>query len=277
MKQHGRFRLPGFLTFLPYPIRLTLNFFVGAKEIFNLFFAILYWVAVGPFHKKKTVSIVATVYQMVFVGNRSIIIVFAVTIFTGMVFAMQIAYQLEKMGAIIYVASLVAISLCRELSPVLTALVVAGRAGSAIAAELGTMKVTEQIEALDTMAINPIRFLAATRFLALFFMLPCLTILGDISGIFGGFLVGTNSLHINPYLYMHTTFKYLALKDIYTGITKSFVFAMIIALVSCNEGLNAKGGAEGVGRATTRTVVISFILIIIADCILTALFYFSRM
>jgi len=159
---------------------------------------------------------------------------------------------------------------------VLTALVVAGRAGSAIAAELGTMKVSEQIEALDTMAINPVRFLAVPRFIALFFMLPCLTIVGNISGIIGGFIVGTGSLHINPDLYIQTTFKYLALKDIYTGLTKSFVFAVIIALIGCYEGLNTSGGAEGVGKATTQSVVISFILIILADCVLTAVFYFSN-
>jgi phospholipid/cholesterol/gamma-HCH transport system permease protein len=180
------------------------------------------------------------------------------------------------MGAVLYVASLVAISLCRELSPVLTALVVAGRVGSAFAAELGTMKVSEQIEALDTMAINPVRFLAVPRFVALFFMLPCLTVLGNLSGIFGGFLVGTNSLNINADLYLQTTYKYLELKDINSGLIKSFVFAMIIALIGCYEGLNTKGGAEGVGKATTKSVVVSFILIILADCILTAIFYFSK-
>lgn len=261
---------------ISYITKFAKDILFETKAVITLFFNILYCIFLGPAFKKKFVSLKHTFYQMVFVGIRSILIVSLVTIFTGMVFAMQLAYQLEKMGAIIYVASLVAISLCRELSPVLTALVVAGRAGSAIAAELGTMKVTEQIEALDTMAINPIRFLASTRFLALFFMLPCLTVVGNLSGILGGFLVGTKSLNINPYLYMQTTFKYLALKDIYTGMTKSFVFAIIIALICCYEGLNTKGGAEGVGRATTRSVVISFILIILADCVLTAIFYFSR-
>jgi phospholipid/cholesterol/gamma-HCH transport system permease protein len=247
-----------------------------AKEIFSLFANIIFWTFAGPF-KKKPVKVENVFYQMVFVGLRSILIVFFITVFTGIVLAMQTAYQLEKMGATLYVASLVAISLCRELSPVLTSLVVAGRVGSAFAAELGTMKVSEQIEALETMAINPTRFLAAPRFLALLFMLPCLTILGNLSGIFGGFIVGTNSLHINADLYMQTTFKYLALKDIFTGLAKSVIFAIIIALVGCYEGLNTKGGAEGVGRATTRSVVISFILILLADCIVTAIFYFSKM
>lgn len=255
--------------------RIVIEYTRWIKEVVFLFFDILYWLFLGPF-KGKFARRQGIMQQMLFVGVRSVAIVFFVDMFTGIVLAMQTAYQLEKMGATLYVASLVAVSLCRELSPVLTALVVAGRAGSAIAAELGTMKVTEQIEALDTMAINPVRFLAVPRLLALFFMLPGLTIMGNLSGIFGGYLVGTGSLHINSDLYMQTTFKYLELKDIYTGLIKAFVFGIIIAVISCYEGLNTRGGAEGVGRATTRSVVISFILIILADCIITAIFYFSK-
>jgi phospholipid/cholesterol/gamma-HCH transport system permease protein len=260
---------------ITYTGRLTIDFVSNVKGVLNLFFGILRWIFFGPL-KGKFIHPAAVTYQMVFTGIRSAVIVFFVTIFTGIVLAMQTAYQLEKMGAVLYVASLVAVSLCRELSPVLTALVVAGRVGSAFAAELGTMKVSEQIEALETMAINPVRFLAAPRFMALFLMLPCLTVLGNISGIIGGYLVGTQSLHINPDLYLQTSFKYLEIKDIYSGIIKSFVFAVIIALIGCYEGLNTRGGAEGVGRATTRSVVISFILIILADCVLTAVFYFSK-
>lgn len=255
--------------------RIVIEYVRWIKDIVFLFFDILFWLFIGPF-KGKFARRQGIIEQMLFVGLRSVVIVFFVDLFTGMVLAMQTAYQLQKMGATLYVASLVAISLCRELSPVLTALVVAGRAGSAIAAELGTMKVTEQIEALDIMAINPVRFLAVPRFLALFFMLPCLTILGNLCGILGGYLVGTGSLHINPDLYLQTTFKYLELKDIYTGLIKAFVFGIIIAIISCYEGLNTRGGAEGVGRATTRSVVISFIFIILADCLITAIFYFSK-
>lgn len=255
--------------------KITIELTRNIKGVLRLFVSILYWTIIGPF-KGKAAQRQSIFNQMVFAGIASALIVFFVTIFTGIVLAMQSAYQLQKMGAVLYVSSLVAISLCRELSPVLTALVVAGRVGSAIAAELGTMKVSEQIEALETMAINPVRFLAVPRFLALFFMLPCLTIIGDISGIIGGYLVGVFSLNINPDLYIQTTFKYLEIKDIYTGITKSFVFAIIIALIGCFEGLNTKGGAEGVGRATTRSVVISFILIILADCVITTIFYFSK-
>jgi len=255
--------------------KIAIEYFRWIVGLFRLFFDILYWLIFGPF-KGKPAHRQGIFSQMVFVGVRSALIVFFVDIFTGIVLAMQIAYQLEKMGAVLYVASIVAISLCRELSPVLTGLVVAGRAGSSIAAELGSMKVTEQIEALDTMAINPTRFLAVPRFLALLVMLPALTILGNISGILGGFLVGTGNLNINPDLYMQTSFKHLELKDIYTGLIKAAVFGIIIALVGCYEGLNTKGGAEGVGRATTRSVVISFILIILADCIITSIFYFSK-
>lgn len=247
----------------------------SGRGVAALFFNILYWIFFGPF-KGKVARRESIFYQMVFVGLRSIVIVFFVAMFTGIVLAMQTSYQLQKMGAVLYVASIVAVSLCRELSPVLTSLVVAGRVGSAFAAELGTMKVSEQIEALDTMAINPIRFLAVPRFLALVIMLPCLVTLGDIAGIFGGYIVGTGSLHINGDLYMQTSFRYLEIKDITTGLIKSFVFGMIIALIGCYEGLNTKGGAEGVGKATTRSVVISFILIILADCVLTAIFYFSK-
>lgn len=255
--------------------RLIIGVFDGIKGVIHLLLGIFDWMLLGPL-RGKFIHRQSILYQMVFTGLRSILIVFFVTVFTGIVLAMQTAYQLEKMGAVLYVASLVAVSLCRELSPVLTALVVAGRVGSAFAAELGTMKVSEQIEALETMAINPVRFLVVPRFIALFVMLPCLTVIGNISGIIGGFLVGTQSLNINPDLYMQVTFKYLEIKDIYTGVIKSFVFAVIIALIGCYEGLNTKGGAEGVGRATTRSVVISFILIILADCVLTAVFYFSK-
>lgn len=245
------------------------------KKVGLFSLSIIYWLVVGPF-KAKFGWHKSIVNQMLFVGVLSIAIVFFVDIFTGIVLAMQAAYQLEKMGTVVYVASLVAISLCRELSPVLTGLVVAGRVGSAIAAELGTMKVTEQIEALETMAINPVGYLAVPRVVALFVMMPILTVLGNFSGIFGGFLVGTLSLNIDPDLYMRITYKFLELKDIYTGIIKAVVFGLIIAIVGCYEGLYTADGASGVGRATTRSVVASFILIILANCILTAIFYFSK-
>lgn len=252
-------------------IRESLEKLVGEVR---LFLQTLYWIFIAPLNK-KIFSWRATSQQMVFAGVRSVTIVFFVALFTGVVLAMQSAYQLVQFGVKSLVASLVSVSMARELGPVFTALVVAGRVGSAITAEISSMKVNEQIEALDAMAINCVRFLVVPRFLALVLMLPCLTVLADVAGMFGGFLIGNFSLNINPGLYMDMTVRFLQMKDVYSGLVKSFVFGMIISIVACYEGLNATGGAEGVGRATTVSVVSSFILIILADCILTGMFYFT--
>jgi phospholipid/cholesterol/gamma-HCH transport system permease protein len=246
-----------------------------ARGVLALFFDTLYWLAVGPF-KKKFVKPESIFNQMAFVGAGSFVIAAFVSFFTGIVIAMQSAYQLARFGANIYVAPMVAVGLARELAPVLTALVVAGRVGAAIAAELGTMKVTEQIEALETMALNPVRFLVVPRFLALLIMLPCLTVIADMIGIFGGFLVGVFNLRLDPYRYITFSFKFMQWKDVYTGLIKSVVFGITIAMVGCYTGLKTKGGAEGVGKSTTLSVVTSFILIILFDCILTGLFYFTQ-
>jgi len=247
-----------------------------AAEIIHLFSQTMFWVIWGPF-KGKFPKSRHIFEQMVFTGVKSIIIVFFVGLFTGIVIAMQSAYQLAQLGATIYVAAMVSVSLARELGPVLTALVVAGRVGAAITAELGTMKVSEQIEALQTIALNPVRFLVVPRFLALLIMLPCLTLFSDIMGICGGFLVGVYNLGLDPHRYIDVSFKFMVWKDVWTGIVKSVVFGITIAMVGCYMGLNTKGGAEGVGRSTTLSVVTSFILIILFDCVLTGLFYFSNM
>ncbi len=244
-----------------------------AAQFLRLSGQVLYWVVMGPF-REKPVKREPVFEQMVFMGVKSVVIVFFVTLFTGIVLAMQSAYQLERMGGTIYVASLVSIAICRELGPVLTALVLAGRIGAAITAEIGSMKVNEQIEALETMGINPVRFLVVPKVLALFFMLPCLTVIGDLAGMFGGYVVGVMDLNINAHLYIQTAFKFLTLKDIYTGLSKSLVFALIISLVGSYQGLHTRGGAVGVGRATTISVVTSFILIIISDCLITGIYYY---
>jgi len=247
-----------------------------ARNVMGLFFDTIYWTTVGPFKKKfsKRKSIFE---QMVFTGARSIIIVLFVGFFTGIVIAMQSAYQLAQLGGTIYVAAMVSVSMARELGPVLTALVVAGRVGAAITAELGTMKVSEQIEALEVLALNPIRFLVVPRFLALVLMLPCLTLMSDFAGMIGGYLVGVHNLGLNPHRYIDVSFQFLAWKDVWTGVVKSVSFAIIISMIGCYMGLNTRGGAEGVGKATTLSVVTSFILIILFDCILTGIFYFSNM
>jgi len=255
--------------------RTTHSFIKQFKEVVVLFSQTLYWVFVGPF-VKKPVSKKGLFIQTVFAGIDSLVIVFFVDFFIGMVLAMQSAYQLEQLGATIYVAALVGVSMTREIGPVLTALVIAGRVGAAITAELATMKVTEQVEALQTISLNPIRYLVVPRFLALLIMLPCLTILGDLIGMFGGYIIGTVNLGLSSGLYIDTTIEFLTVKDIMTGLLKSAVFGMIISMIACYQGLSTEGGAEGVGRSTTRSVVTSFILIIMADAVLTALFYFAK-
>ena len=215
------------------------------------------------------------VKQMAKIGVESLPIVSLISLFTGMVLGLQSAYQMQKISAEMYIASLVALSMTRELGPVLTALIVAGRCGASITAELGTMKATEQIDALETMAANPINYLVVPRFWALLLMLPILTLYSDIIGILGGYVIGRYKLNISHHMYHRMTFEPLANKDIYSGLLKSAVFAIIICIIACFEGLNAKEGAEGVGKATTSSVVTSFILIIMADCMLTALLYFA--
>jgi phospholipid/cholesterol/gamma-HCH transport system permease protein len=212
--------------------------------------------------------------QMERIGVSSFPIVFLISLFTGMVLALQSAYQMKKMSAEMYIASLVSLSITRELGPVLTALIVAGRCGAAITAELGTMRVTEQIEALETLSANPVRYLVVPRFIAILVMLPLLTIYADFFGIVGGYIIGVGKLGIPHAMYVKMTYEPLAIKDVITGLIKSISFAVIICTIACYEGLNSQGGAEGVGRATTASVVRSFILIIVADCFFTALFYF---
>lgn len=212
--------------------------------------------------------------QMEKIGVSSLPLVFLTSLFTGMVLALQTAYQLQKISAGLYIGSLVALSMTRELGPVLTALVIAGRVGAAITAELGTMRVTEQIDALQTLSTDPVRYLAVPRMLALIVMLPLLTLYADLVGILGGYLVGVYKLGMGSTLYMNMTWDALRFKDVFTGLFKAGVFAAIISTIACYEGFETAGGAEGVGRSTTLSVVISFILIIAADCFFTALFYF---
>jgi len=223
-----------------------------------------------PLVKKKHIY-----SQMSKIGVDSLPIVFMTALFTGMVLALQGAYQMKQMDARAFIANLVSLSMCRELGPVLTALVVAGRVGASISAELGTMKVTEQIDAIETLAYNPIKYLIVPRFVAIMIMLPLLTIYSDLIGIMGVYIVGVFKLGIGSRVYINMTFDPLVLKDFFTGIIKSISFAVIISIVSCYQGFAAEGGAEGVGKATTFSVVLSFIMVIAADCIFTALFYFG--
>ncbi len=222
----------------------------------------------------RPIRLRAVCYEIWKMGVQSWFIVALSSFFIGMVLAFQSAYQMQRLAAEIYIASLVALSVVREIGPVMTALIVAGRVGSSIAAELGTMKVTEQIDALSTLAVDPVRFLVVPRLLANVVALPILTLWADAIGILGGFIVGTWKLGILPSLYWKMTITPLVFKDLGSGLLKAYVFAVIISVVSCFEGFRTEGGAEGVGRSTTVAVVSSFVLIISADCLVTAMFYF---
>lgn len=207
-------------------------------------------------------------------GYESLPIVSVVALFIGFIFALQFGYFMQRIGSEMYIASLVALAILRELGPVITALIVAGRVGAANTAELGSMQVTEQIDALETLATNPVKYLAVPRFLALGLMLPLLTLYADLVGIIGSYLICVFKLGITSSMYINMTFSALIHKDLFIGLFKAWIFGMVIALVSCHEGFNVEGGATGVGRATTRSVVFSFLLILAADCFITAVFYF---
>jgi phospholipid/cholesterol/gamma-HCH transport system permease protein len=247
----------------------SLGFCQATGQISCLFFASVVAIFTRPIRWKHVLD------QMNKVGVTSFPLVFLTAFFTGMVLALQSAYQLRLFAATQYTADLVALSVTRELGPVLTAMVVAGRVGASITAELGTMKVTEQIDALSSLAVDPVRYLVVPRLIAAFLMLPFLTLYADFIGMFGGFIIGTTKLDITATQYFQSTFfRALVLKDLFSGLIKSFAFGTIIAVVGCWQGFNAEGGAEGVGKATTISVVTSLVLIISSDCLFTAVFYF---
>jgi len=244
----------------------TFFYFLGG--LVNLSIQTLYFTFSLPFKKDRVFE------QVKRAGYESLPIVSLVALFIGFIFALQTAYFMQRIGSEMYIASLVALTLVRELGPVITALVVAGRVGAAITAELGSMQVTEQIDALEAFASNPLKYLVVPRFLALIIVLPLLTLYADAIGILGSYLICVYRLGISSSMYLQVTFDALVYKDLFTGLFKTIFFGMIIAFVSCYEGFNVEGGAEGVGKATTRAVVITFIMIIAADCFFTALFYF---
>ena len=207
------------------------------------------------------------------IGVRSLSVAAITTVFTGMVLALQTAYSLPGLGVKYYIGTVVSKSVVRELGPVLTALIVGGRIGSGMTAELGTMKVTEQIDALRSMATDPVRELVVPRLAATLLMLPALTIIGDGLGVLGGLAIATLQLNITAGFYLNDVFSSLSMNDVMSGVGKSFFFGYFIAIIGCYNGLHAKGGADGVGRATTNTVVMAAIMVLVSDFFLTKLFY----
>ena len=236
-------------------------------RILILFLSVLMWMVRPPLKLRLIFK------QMEFVGVKSIFVVVLTGTFTGMVMALQGYHGFRMFNAESLVGSTVALGMTRELGPVLTALMVTARAGSAMAAELGTMRVTEQIDALSVMAANPVKHLIVPRVIAGVVMLPALTIVSDFVGILGGYFVGVPILHINSGSFINNITKMVDLGDIYNGLTKAAFFGLILSLVGCYKGFNATGGAEGVGKATTEAVVLAAVSILISDYFLTAIMF----
>lgn len=236
-------------------------------KITVLFLSVLTWMVLPPFKARNIFK------QMEFVGVKSIFVIVLTGCFTGMVMALQGYHGFRLFSAESMVGSAVALGMTRELGPVLTALMVTARAGSAMAAELGTMKVTEQIDALYVMAANPIKHLIVPRVIAGVLMVPVLTIVSDFVGILGGYFVGVELLNINSGIFVKNMTKHVHTGDIFNGLAKAACFGLILSLIGCYKGFNTRGGAEGVGRATTEAVVLSSIAILVSDYFLTAIMF----
>lgn len=211
--------------------------------------------------------------QMIEIGYFSLPVVALTTLFSGMVLALQSYSGFARFSAESAVATVVVLSITRELAPVLAGLMVAGRVGAAMAAEIGTMRVTEQIDALSVLSTNPYKYLVVPRIVAGATMLPLLVLVGDILGVFGGYIVGVYKLDFNAAAYIHRTWDFLEALDVISGLVKAAAFGFLVALTGCYHGYNSRGGAQGVGQATTNAVVSASILILIFNYIITELFF----
>ncbi len=246
------------------------SIFFGLEEMGRmllLFLSVVAWAVRPPFKLRLIFK------QMEFVGVKSIFVVVLTGLFTGMVTTLQGYYGFRMFGAETLTGSTVALAMARELGPVLTALMVTARAGSAMAAELGTMRVTEQIDALYVMAANPIKTLIVPRVIAGVTMLPLLTVVSVFMGVLGSYFVGVPILEINKGMFLQNITKFVYLSDLYNGLIKAAFFGLILSFVGCYKGFNTTGGAEGVGKATTEAVVIAAVAILISDYFLTALMF----
>lgn len=244
-----------------------IGLFHEAGKIFLLLLETIKW------SFKRPLKLERLFFQMEFIGVKSLFVVVLVSMFTGMVLALQTYTGFRRFSAESMVGAVVALSLCRELGPVLTSIMVTARAGSAMAAEIGTMRVTEQIDALTVMAVNPVKYLIVPRVLAAMLVVPILTIISDYVGMVGGYLVGVKLLHINEGVYINRTLDLLEMSDIYNGLFKSVVFALILSIIGCYKGYYTTGGARGVGKATTEAVVLACVVIFIADYVLTSFLF----
>ena len=229
----------------------------------------------APLFGGKTWRLSSLFTQMVNIGVASMPTVGLANFLLGIVLAIQGAGQFEKLGATDLVASLVAFSVLREIGPLITAVIVIGRSGSSITAELGTMKVAEEIEALNVMGIDPVKFLVVPRLLAMIIMMPVLTVLGEGVGLFAGWLISVTSLHLDPIFYVTNSVAAVDQKDLFSGLLKALVFGAVVGTVGCFYGIQVEGGAEGVGKATTKSVVTCLTCMLGADALLTTMLYFT--
>jgi phospholipid/cholesterol/gamma-HCH transport system permease protein len=228
--------------------------------------SVIFWFFRSKFELRETAK------QAVKIGVDSLTVTVLTSFFTGMVLALQMGLSMKNLfNEPMFIGTMVAFSMLKELGPVMTSIVVAGRAGAVVTAEIGTMKVTEQIDALYTLGTNPTRYLLVPRYIAFMITLPLLTVFADFMGVLGGCLVGVIKLGVSPTVYMDDITTYLVLSDFMHGFLKTFFFAFMIATVSCYKGLNTKGGAEGVGKATTEAVVASMVLVMVMDYFISAL------
>jgi len=253
-----------FFSFIGKPF---LNLSYGSGKMVLLLIDAFKWMFFPPFRFRQLLK------QIEFIGVNSLSVIVLTGTFTGMVFAFQSYIGFHKFGAEYMVGTIVGMGMTRELGPVLSAIMVAARAGSAITAEIGTMRVSEQIDALNSLAVEPVQYLILPRILAGLIVMPLLNIIAVFCGTIGGYFVGVKILGINKTLYLESMYKYVGAEDLYNGIIKAVVFGLLLTLVGCYKGFYTNGGAQGVGRATTESVVLSCVLIVVFDYILTAFMF----
>jgi phospholipid/cholesterol/gamma-HCH transport system permease protein len=244
------------------------------KDYLKLNLDLLYWVFVAPL-TGKAFKISPIFRQMVTIGVRAAPMVMLTSFSVGVTLALQGARTLRQFGVEVFVPDLEMVVILRELGPILIAVIVIGRSGAAVTAELGTMNVSEEIEALEVMAINPVQYLVLPRFLAMVVMLPALTIIGNYVALSGGWVVCRLALDLSTGGYVLRILQAAATGDLYSGMIKSFVFSWIIITIACNAGLRVNGGAEGVGWATTNSVVQALLAMLVVNAILTGIFFIS--
>jgi len=248
-----------------YSLRHTIS------DLILLISEITFWSAVGVFSRSGRRK-GAVLQQIILIGSNAVGIIALLSFVLGLILALQSAAQLRQFGASIYVADLIAISMVREMGPMMTAIIIAGRSGSSFAAEISSMKVSEEIDALRMMAINPIRYVVVPKFLAITLSMPLLVTLSMVLGIFGGFIIGVSYLDLTPVSYFNETLSILTLEDLLVGFSKSIFFAGVIVVIGSYYGFRVEGGAEGVGRVTTSAVVASIFAVIFLDAIFSLIY-----